>query len=66
MKDLGSTQAVVAVWRLLAGVRLRLWDCGGVGDLCLETPKGSKVLLWGISSQIIIVIPNIETLHSTI
>ena len=29
-------------------------------------PKGSKVLLWGIPSQTIIVIPNIETLHSTI
>ena len=27
---------------------------------------GSKVLLWGIPSQTIVVIPNIETLHSTI
>ena len=29
-------------------------------------PKGSQVLLWGILPQIIIVTPNIETLHSTI
>ena len=29
-------------------------------------PKGSQVLSWGILFQIIIVIPNIETLHSTI
>ena len=29
-------------------------------------PKGSQVLLWGILPHIIIVIPNIETLHSTI
>ena len=29
-------------------------------------PKRSWVLLWGILPQIIIVIPNIETLHSTV
>ena len=29
-------------------------------------PKGSYVLLWGILPQGIIVIPNMETLHSTI
>ena len=28
-------------------------------------PKGSWVLLWGILPQIIVDIPNIETLHST-
>ena len=39
------------------------------GQTCTSyTPKGSKVLLWGIPAQIIIVISNIEieTLHSTI
>ena len=29
-------------------------------------PKGSEVLLWGILPQLIMVIPNIEALHSTI
>ena len=31
-----------------------------------HVPEGSEVLLWGILAQIIIRIPNIETLHSTI
>ena len=49
-------------------------DCKGMFQFSLQNrklspehfPKGTKVRLWGIPSQTIIVIPNIETLHSTI
>ena len=43
------------------GVLLYMWRTVDTGLY----PKGSKVLLWGILPQILIVIPNVETLHST-
>ena len=40
---------------------------GALEEMALRVhPKGSLVLLWGILPQIIMVTPNIETLHSTI
>ena len=36
-------------------------------SLChIDIPKGSEVLLWGRLPQIIILIPSIKTLHSTV
>ena len=43
------------------GILLYMWRTVGTALY----PKRSKVLLWGILPQILIVIPNIETLHST-
>ena len=44
------------------GILLYMWRTVGTALY----PKRSKVLLWGILPQILIVIPNFETLHSTI
>ena len=43
----------------------RLESVEGWGTKPESVPEGSSVLLWGILSQIIIMIPNLEARHST-